>query len=198
MKRILAVAALAGAGLASAVLPASASVVHHYAQLPGLAVTQLSNRLDSGDNGNWATDTIQRDLTIHHVGGDVYTATVTDQGSFKTTVGANTPGPAAPVALTTSVKVGSSATIAGTATYEFTASQAPDFSLVPTSESGTPAPNTPQTTSLWFEQAFPAGTTFTGGMTDWGWTYRLKCPLQTATQTWVDSLTQDTGNIFGC
>jgi hypothetical protein len=185
----------AAAALVVSVLPASASV--HHAQLPGLAVTQLSNRLDSGDHGNWATDKIQRNLAITHVGGNSYTATVTDEGSFVTITGADTPGPAAPVALTTSVKMGSSAMIAGTATYEFTADQAPDFSLVPISESGTPVSG-PQTTSLWFEQAFPAGTHFTGGLTDWGWTYHLKCPLQMATQVWTDSAAVDSGNIFGC
>jgi hypothetical protein len=195
LKTIAPVVTGVAAALVVSVLPASASV--HHPQLSGMAVTQLSDRLDSGDHGYWATDTIQRDLTITSTGGDTYTATVTDEGSFVTIPGNLTPGPAAPVALTSSVKVGSSTTIAGTATYSFTADQAPDLSLVPASESGTPVSG-PQTTSLWFEQAFPAGTVFTGGITDWSWVYHLKCPMQIAAQVWTDSLTVDSGNILGC
>lgn len=205
MKRFLAVAALAGAGLASAALPASASI-HHYAQLPGLAITQLSNRPDGGHGGTWATDTIQRNLTIHHVGGDAYTATVTDEGSFVTIPGAGTPNQAVPYAgdvVTTSRVAGAMTSLAGTVTYSFTADRAPDFSLVPTSESGAPVSG-PQTTSLWFEQAFPAGTNFTGGLTDYSFSYRLKCPQQFAAQSWTDSQSNGDGNlpgdgnIFGC
>ena len=83
MKRILATLALGGAAALASALPASASTVHHYAQLPGLAITQLSNRLDNGYGGYWATDTIQRDLTIHHVGGNSYTATVTGAAALR-------------------------------------------------------------------------------------------------------------------
>jgi hypothetical protein len=139
--------------------------------------TSLTNRPDSGGNGNWALDTMTRTLTITETGhngpGYAYTATVSDTGTFKTISGAYTPNQGPP---STGKRIQGTVqgSVAGTAQYSFTASKLPASSPnlgVPNSENG--APGTPaETTSSWYEQAFPAGTTFGGtGIGNWSWTY---------------------------
>jgi hypothetical protein len=207
MKRTFGALALAGGAVLSAALPAAAST--HYHQLPGLAITHLYNRPDSGNGtpDTWATDTIQRDLTIRHLGGNNYSATVTDEGSFVTIPGNPTPnqGPGyLGDTLTVSRIAGARTMLAGKVTYTFTASHAPDFSLVPSTVYGSTDP-----TGTWFKLAFPAGTVFTGGMNnDWTWTYSLWCPSFNPNfhpvQTWTDAASNGAGNlshdgnIFGC
>jgi hypothetical protein len=174
------------------------------------ASTHLTSRADSGGNGDWATDSMTRTLTITHVSGTSYTATVTDSGgSFTTTDGAFTPNQGgADLGLRIAELLTGSFT--GKASYSFTASASPQASLVPASESGTPASG-PKTTSLWFEQAFPAGTVFGGtGITTWGWNYTGTAVtfgggvgFTTCTQKWADLSTNDggqdasAGNITG-
>lgn len=62
--------------------------------------TTLTNRHDSGDNGNWAVDHITRNLSIQLTGGGPghwhFTATVTDLGTFQTINGAFTPNQSFP------------------------------------------------------------------------------------------------------
>jgi hypothetical protein len=61
----------------------------------------------------------------------------------------------------------------GTANYSFTANSLPTRGRnlgVPGSLSTSPTGD--QTTTLWYEQAFPTGTDFAGpGLGTWGWTY---------------------------
>jgi hypothetical protein len=139
--------------------------------------TSLTNRPDSGGNGNWALDTMTRTLTITETGhngpGYAYTATVSDTGTFKTISGAYTPNQGPP---STGKRIQGTVqgSVAGTAQYSFTASKLPASSPnlgVPNTENG--APGTPaETTSSWYELAFPAGTTFGGtGIGNWSWTY---------------------------
>jgi hypothetical protein len=141
------------------------------------AHTSLTNRPDSGGNGSWALDTIKRTLTITETGhsGSVYnfTATVSDTGTFKTISGAYTPNQGSPF-TGKHIHGTVQGDVAGTADYSFTASKLPASTSnlgVPDTESGAPV-TTPETTSSWYEQAFPAGTTFGGtGIGNWGWTY---------------------------
>jgi hypothetical protein len=138
------------------------------------ATTHLTNRADSGGNGDWATDTMTRKLVITQTGrtGNVrdFTATVTDTGSFITTYRAYTPNQGG-ADLGRRIDAWLTGSLAGKAAYAFTATAAPAAGLVPAAESGTPASG-PKTTSLWYEQAFPAGTIFGGaGIGTWGWNY---------------------------
>ena len=77
-----------------------ASPGHQSAPKPVTAATQLSNRDDSGGNGNWAKDTLTRTLTIRetgHAGGLYYfTATIRDAGTFRAIKSAYTPNQGRP------------------------------------------------------------------------------------------------------
>jgi hypothetical protein len=171
---------VAAAAAAASVTVAGASTAQahdHPHHLTVKAVTRLEARPDSGGNGNWATDRMYRELTVTETGpvpgGYAYTAMVEDAGGFRTDHGAYTPNQGAPY---TGDKIHGqvSGWLAGKASYSFTASTLPSKKKnagVPGSESGAPA--TPeQTTSNWYEQAFPAGTTFGGaGIGDWSWKY---------------------------
>jgi hypothetical protein len=164
IKAATAVAAFVGAlGLA---IPAASA-----APSPAVtARTQLSNRGDGGGNGDWATDAMTRTLTIIHTGGANYVATITDTGRFVTIPHAFTPNQGGADAGLRIAEL-LPGTFTGKASYSFTANRRPQASLVPRAESGTPSAG-PSTTSLWYEQAFPAGTTFGGtGITTWGWSY---------------------------
>jgi hypothetical protein len=166
------------------------------------AITVMDDHGDSGGGGNyWATDTIIRRLVIHETGGSAgaytFTATVTDSGSFKTTKGGLTPNQGAPF---TGLKIAAAVegTMAGGASYSFTASRLPQPNLVPTQEFGT-ASSGPRTTTLWYEQAFPAGTTFggTGILPGWSWTYTgpaCRTGGTTTHQQWTDD-SLDSGQL---
>jgi hypothetical protein len=152
------------------------------------ATTTLTNRPDSGGAGNiWAVDgpnsranptgKMTRTLVITQVSHTgplwVWTANICDGGTFAAQVGELAPnqGPGHAGEIITHAVTG---TINGGAAYSFTTDQPLNTSPnlgVATSEDGAPLPGSGETTSLWFEQAFPAGTTFTGGITTWSWTY---------------------------
>lgn len=194
MKRILAVAALAGAGLAIAALPASAAV---HSVSP---IIKFSGHGDSGTGGNyWAKDEGQATITVTRTGPGAYKAHLVLEGSFKTIPGQLAPNQSfAGSRVTASRVVGASATIAGTADYSFTADRAPSGRTV-TLTGDNPRLGT------WEETVFPAGTTFGGaGITDYSLVYRLKCPMRTATQTWTENYPGSDGgqlrdgNITGC
>jgi hypothetical protein len=178
------------AGAVTAAVPASAAgftgpcstgIGHH------AATTTLTNRPDSGGGGDWAVDgpntranptgKVTRTLVItqvSHVGPVwVWTANVCDGGTFAADLGALAPnqGPGHAGEIITHAVTG---TINGGAAYSFTTDQPLNTSTnlgVAPSEDGAPLAGSDETTSLWFEQAFPAGTTFTGGITTWSWTY---------------------------
>jgi hypothetical protein len=178
------------------------------------ATTRLTNRPDGGDAADWATDTIRRHLVVTETGPDAnpalgfdFTATVTDAGRFATIPGALTPdqmGSYAGDTITGHV----SGPLQGSDHFTFAATELPQEGLVPSHEDGAPV-TLPQTTSFWYEQAFPAGTTFANSTEGpWGWTYtgptclsfrwrygHLRITL--VPQKWVDSSTVETGNITG-
>lgn len=211
---LVALTALTGIVTAAGASTAPAHRGGHH--LTVTAVTRLTGRPDSGGNGDWATDHMDRKLTITETGpvpgGYAYTATVRDTGGYRTDPGAYTPNQGAPY---TGDKIRGWVTgwLAGQASYSFTASALPSTAKnagVPGTENGAPA-TTGQTTSAWYEQAFPAGTTFGGpGLGDWSWkyqgpvcmahitVYRHHHPVKAtvyAQQHWTDSLAGQAGQV---
>jgi hypothetical protein len=167
----------------------------HAAPTQATATTHLTNRPDSGYQGNtWADDNLTRTVTIHLVGPDAtaglydYTATLTDAGQADALTGATSPG-----AQAVPIKGAPVAQVTGSGTYAFTADTS-QFSArnVPSRLSGDAG-----STDSWPEYFFASGTTFTGmGINDWTWTYKdaRLC------QQWVDAYngTQATsGDITG-
>lgn len=162
------------------------------------ASTSLTNRVDSGGHGDWATDTIARTATIsrdHKVAATkcgaaaaecwFYTGRVNDSGTFLTITGANSPG--AGTVIPGSHVAGA---LTGGSTFEIYAStDTPDASLVPAAFSGNA-----QSTSDWMTLFFPAGTLFAGKtQPSWGWTYST----QTTCEIWVNKLGANSGDIQG-
>jgi hypothetical protein len=186
--------ALAVLGGAAAALAVTAPAMAAPQASTVTAFTVMNNHGDSGGGGNyWATDKLIRVLVIHRTGGSAgaytFSATVSDSGSFTTTNGGLTPNQGAPftgVHITATVP----GTFSGGASYSFTASTLPRANLVPTQESGT-ATSGPRTTSLWYEQAFPSGTTFsgTGILPTWSWMYTTDCKVGHVTthEHWTDA-----------
>jgi hypothetical protein len=197
----------AGAGAAIAA-PDAHSPVKQYGQPAMTAVTSLTGRPDSGNGGTWATDTLTRTLTLTLAGTEgtgpsevwEYDATVSDTGSFLTIAGALTPNQSG---IYAGLTIGAEAdgAMEGGADYSFTASAPASAAAnlgVPASESG--APSGDQTTSLWYEQAFPAGTTFGGaGIGDWSWTYSVSADvhLDGLYRVWTDSSANGYGDEPG-
>jgi hypothetical protein len=172
-----AVAILATAGAASA-SAATVPAAHHV--YPLKAVTGLYDRPDSGGVGNWANDAMTRTITFTYIGRDSaglyhYVAQLSDLGGFTTIPGAYTPNQGAP--YTGDLISGQvSGSMSGKASFEFTSTNPIDNHNanlgVPRAEFGA-AGNTEQTTSAWYEQAFPQGTVFGGlGIGNWGWNYK--------------------------
>lgn len=204
LRIITAAAGILAAALTVTLLPAAAGAASFG---PHRAFTTITDHPDSGNGGTWATDgPFRRTLTLTLTGttgsgaSEVwnYEARVSDWGEFRTIAGALTPnqgGAYAGDVITASV-IG---WMAGTAEYSFTASapasKAPNMG-VPRAESGAPSAD-PETTSDWYEQAFPAGTTFGGpGIGAWSWHYTVYAwPWNV--QTWTDSSTNGDGNLPG-
>ena len=210
---------------AAAAVTASAGTASATPHQPSVhASTQVTDRPDGGNGGVWADDTFRRDITITLTGGGpgayTYTATLKDRGSFTTIKGTPTPNQGAPYAgdlIKSKVK----GTLRGTADFSFTASSLPnsgpnaDVATKEKDHGNAPTPGSPQTTSLWYEQAFPAGTTFSGpGIGDWAWTYKAtvvtvrhhrvcltrgwcwRVPVRHVDhQKWVDSSSNGDGNL---
>lgn len=163
-----------GAAVFAMAVPASAAPAAAHAQ------TYLVDRPDGG-NGNpdpyWADDTFTRDMIITLTGGSAgdytFSAEVQDRGTFTTIPREQTPDQGGLYAgdLIQSRVTGM---MNGYADYSFTATELPDA-----------APNagvasyendhgvvSSDSTSTWYELAFPAGTVFGGtGIGDWSWTY---------------------------
>ena len=216
----------ASAGFAAASASTVAKKKPHHATHGATAVSALSSRPDSGDNGNWALDKMSRKATVTLVGTAAATncgghspcyhwhGLVTDKGTFTTIAGATSPGAG-------DLNGGSAPTMAtavtgpmhGSYNYDFYASTTKvNAKSVTRKESGNPTGD--KTTCLWVEQFFPAGTGFwdnTGSSTSGclgttgGWTYTLgfgadkACP-NLASQ-WVDGSPSwgtdpTTGNIL--
>lgn len=212
MRKLVATIALSVAALLSIVLSQPAQARVHafpfWSQLS--ARTELSQHPDSGGNGNWALDEIQRVFRLRltgHPSANVYTfsASVTDDGWFQAIPNAFTPNQFGPNAGK-HIRGFVFGWLNGHTTYTFTANHLPNsrFNLgIPFSENGAPVGD--ETTSLWYEQAFPVGTVFGGNgiNNDWAWAYRTfdgQRWLDAASNNGGQSLTAgniESGFIFG-
>lgn len=186
------------AAAASALLAVSAGAASASPAPPRTvaAGTFITDRPDSGNGGYWADDSFLRVITITRTGGTAgaytYTAHLTDEGGFTTIKGAPAPnqgGPYAGDVITASV----SGVMNGSADFTFTASTLPSPALVPGSENDrglVPA----DSTSAWYELAFPAGTVFGGpGIGNWSWSYYTP----KAAQYWIDAAYNGYGDLAG-
>lgn len=167
------------------------------------AQTDITKDQDSGAHGNWAVDTLVRQMTVtrhgsaavSNCGGTAvngitscyyYTAAMTDTGSFTTIPGASSPNAGVPVSGTVT------GSVSGGSAYEFYASGAvPNASLVPaTLDASTGGTNSP----VWPERFFPAGTSF-GGVNEINWSYTYTAP--TTCETWTDAFNNGGGTSSG-
>jgi len=159
------------------------------------ASTSVSNRDDSGNHGNWATDTFVRtaSITRHEAAGVsdcgggatscyYYTGSVTDSGSFVTDTGANSPNAGVKISGTVD------GTMTGGSKIEFYASSnTPSAALVPATLSG----DSPSTTA-WVEQFFPGGTVFSApSLLNWSWNYQAPATCE----QWVDAYNNSDGSL---
>jgi hypothetical protein len=201
--RITRWAASAVAGAAIALVPLA--LAGSASAAPAVtAHTHITNNPDSGGNGNWSYDNFNRTLTVTPgATAGTYTATIHDTGTWSGIVGNFAPnqgGADHGTKITHSV----SGVFSGDASYSFTANTAPSAANVAhvlddhfASASGK------NTTSLWYEQAFTAGTTFggTGILNTWSWTYNETSPA--CHQRWTDAFVSgdgqqaNDGNITG-
>lgn len=180
------IAAIAGAAIVPALVASAASAsprpVPHSHGLT--AVTRMINRDDSGGNGNWAKDDFTRTLAITEVPGTVpltdcsatattcyaFTASLNDQGTFRTIPGAYTPNQGGTNAGDT-IRGVVSGQMQGSGDFAtFYATSLPNMHLVPRFNVGDTNPS-----STWPELAFPGGTTFTGlNENPWGYFYSAR------------------------
>lgn len=172
-----------------------------YEPVTASAQTDIGKDADSGNHGNWAVDTLTRQITVTRhgqaavsdCGGTAangittcwyYTAIMTDTGSFTTDPGADSPQAGAAINGIVS------GTISGGSSYEFYASGgSPDAALVPAtldaSSSGT-------SSGTWPERFFPASTSF-GGMNEINWSYTYNAPA--TCETWADTFSNSGGSL---
>lgn len=161
------------------------------------AMSSLTNRPDSGGHGDWATDTLTRNVSITRasaVDADkcgaaatvcwLYTGSIADNGTFTTITGAMSPNAGDLIAGTVN------GTVTGAAKIQFYASSdAPNPALVDATVDGSAHP-----TGEWAKMFFPAGTVVTvADMRDWGWTY----DAATICNKWVNAKAGNTGDITG-
>lgn len=170
-----------------------------YAPVTATASTAISHDPDSGNNGNWATDTFTRSMTVTRHGAAAvslcggtatngitscfyYTAAMTDSGSFLTVAGAKSPDAGTLISGTLS------GTMSGGSNYEFYAtSGAPSASGVPAAFNASAGSGS----GTWPERFFPAGTLF-GGMNEINWVYTYTAP--TTCEQWVDAYNNGGGS----
>ena len=214
MRRLIITGLIAGGAVA-----ATAGTAVAAPPPPVHAVTHVTNRPDGGNGGTWAYDDLTRTITIRLTGGGpgayTFTAGLTDKGSFTTIKGAETPNQGGSYAGDT-IRSKVTGTVRGYAEFSFTASNLP----TPGPNAGVPATendhrSTPaDSTSTWYELAFPSGTHFGGaGIGDWSWTYKATVTTRTSRrvcltrgwcwgvpvvhvshQQWVDAFNNSDGN----
>lgn len=191
----LAASALVLVGTAPALASAKPAVAHH----PKVsAETAMTNRPDSGGNGNWANDDFTRTVTIDaqtsaslsncpgSTSGECFLvagAKLKDTaGTFTTISGAFTPNqglhPGQHIASVVSGKMSGNGEFPA-----FYATELPDAHEVPGTNDGAANPS-----STWPELAFPAGTQFYG-LTEPTFSYTY----HHGAQQWVDSDTTASG-----
>lgn len=148
--------------------------------------THLVNRPDSGNHGDWATDSITRKVVICEgsaaEGVSHYHATVTDSGTFVTIAGHS---PQAGVAIA----AGTHGTVSGGFTADFTA--ASGFKNYQGNLNGiTYTGSAPVSTSVWVQKVW-GGEDAHGSFIndDWSWKYT------TCSETWTDAANNQDGSL---
>lgn len=186
-----AVGVLAGAGATAASAATTPAVRGEIT-----AVTHISHRYDGGGAGNWAVDRFTRTLTVDYLGkvsaaqiaADpalastpyMYTATISDSGSFVNIPLALAPNQGGHYAGVT-MKAGQvSGTMTGSGQFGLFYASAKDArGLAPrTLGSFRLNANPAYASPTWPELAFPAGTTFSG-VTEAGFGYYYHVPAKT-------------------
>lgn len=172
-----------------------------YEPVTATATTSISNDSDSGNHGNWATDTLTRSMTVDrhsavavsNCGGDssngittcwYYTASMTDTGSFITVDGADSPQ--AGVAISGTL----AGNISGGSDYEFYASSGTPTSadvpgMLDASVNGTDS-------SHWVERFFPDSTSF-GDVNEINWDYSYTAGA--TCEQWTDAYNNSDGSL---
>lgn len=171
--RRLALAAAAAFAITTVGVAVSASPASAAATCTTITTT-LPDRVDGGNNGDWAHDQMTRKVVICEAAGG-YHATVTDSGSF-TTVAGSSPQAGVPLA----------AGVTGSVTGSFTA----DFTATGLDLSALTGPPTSTGTSVWVQTI--VGGAWTGGNSinnDWTWTYKADC------ETWTDAADNQDGEL---
>ncbi|HVT68948.1 MAG TPA: hypothetical protein VHF26_14450 [Trebonia sp.] len=174
------------------------------ATVTATATTSIYDDTDTTQHGPWAVDTLTRNMVItrhgqvaaSNCGGTAtngitscwfYTAQMTDNGTFKTIAGADSPQAGTPIAGTLA------GTLIGGSAYEFYAtSGTPDASLVPTTFDADANGGTNSTD--WPERFFPGnGATSFGDMNEINWTYTYNAP--STCETWTDAYNNSSGAL---
>jgi hypothetical protein len=160
------------------------------------ATTHIQNDPDSGGSGFWASDNLDRTVTVTAVadptlpaGFTRYTGLIVDKGTFTTLPGAFTPNQVIPGQKIAHVVSG---TLTGAATYDIVAPSADllvDNYQANINDGGS-APASPFNVSGWPLQAFTSSAGVTVTLKTWGWQYVTK-----AGESWTDS--SATGNNDG-
>lgn len=220
MRTRMRLAAIVGAGLAALTVAGAANAsarpsVHRLAATPVTATTAISNRPDSGNHGDWASDNVSRKATIQLVGqvgvehcpgsdtGHCYlwNFKLADSGHFITTASGLSPraGRTLDLALT-------GAFAGGTTSGQYYSSwKTARASRLPASENDmNTVPAGRKTTTNWVERFYGSGAVFNsaanpGGpdLGRWSWKYTLgfgsdrQCP-NNASQ-WVDAANNGDG-----
>lgn len=191
--KIIAAAGTVAAALAMAAPAFAQTTKPHVPAVTWHATTYLADRPDSGDSNYWADDYITRDLTITETGSTTvgavttydYTATVTDRGYFTAIKGVDTPNQGAPYTGDL-IKSAVSGPMQGYADFSFTATSlpntAPNLGVVTYENDHGNAPT--DSTSTWYELAFPASTTAGTGIGDWSWSYHATVKTVTLRPYW--------------
>ena len=165
---------------AATAAPAGASVRQ---ARPVEAITKIVNRADNGGGGQWAFDSMSRDLKVYYLGKStdpahaaapfMYYATLADKGTFRDMPGALTPNQGGRYAGLTLRAVQVTGPMTGTGGWGlFYASQRARNGLAPTVLKGVKL-NALYPSATWPELAFPAGTTF-AGLTETSYDYNYQ------------------------
>jgi len=193
-KTLIAAAAIAAAAVLA---PAAASAATTTPRPVYTGVTHLTQRPDSGGNGDWANDTFTRTAHVQLLGRAapancgtttgscfVYAAWLDDAGKFRTIPGASAPNQGAYPGTTIGPARGGTFTGYGKfATFYATAK--PNPALVPAKVTGSNDPS-----STWPELFFPKSTTFAGvNEQAFGYFYKTWAPVQ----KWADTDYNDSG-----
>lgn len=191
MPRLRTAALTAAAAAAALLIPAAAASAAPPPAPPVHALTIVLDRPDGGNgspNPYWADDSFGRSLTITLTGGSpgawTFTAALADLGTFSTIKGAQAPNQG-PGYTGDVIKAKVTGAMAGYADFSFTASTLPSAALVPAFENDHGAVPS-DSTSTWYELAFPAHTVFGGaGIGDWSWRYDATVKTVTYVAVWV-------------